>query len=323
MPWWRSGLAAVLTLAALSGGAGAQDYPNRPITLIVPFPPGGSTTIVARIVAEKMSEALGQQIVIDNRAGAGGTLGTRSAARSAPDGYTIALAYTATIAIGPSLYPNVGYDPRKDFAAIGQIGTAPSVVVVHPSVPARSINDLIKLIKDSGTYQYGSPGVGTVNHLTTELFAYTAGLKMTHIPYKGTGPALNDLIGGHIPLMFVPIPAAHGNVAAGKLRALAVTSGQRSKLMPEVPTIAENGLPGFDVALRYGFVAPAGTPRPIIDRLNKELRAALASEEVIRRLAIDGAEPLSSTPEEYAADIDREETKWSQVVKAIGLRVTE
>jgi tripartite-type tricarboxylate transporter receptor subunit TctC len=323
MPRWRSGLAAVLTLAALSGGAGAQDYPNRPITLIVPFPPGGSTTIVARIVAEKMSEALGQQIVIDNRAGAGGTLGTRSAARSAPDGYTIALAYTATIAIGPSLYPNVGYDPRKDFAAIGQIGTAPSVVVVHPSVPARSINDLIKLIKDSGTYQYGSPGVGTVNHLTTELFAYTAGLKMTHIPYKGTGPALNDLIGGHIPLMFVPIPAAHGNVAAGKLRALAVTSGQRSKLMPEVPTIAENGLPGFDVALRYGFVAPAGTPRPIIDRLNKELRAALASEEVIRRLAIDGAEPLSSTPEEYAADIDREETKWSQVVKAIGLRVTE
>jgi tripartite-type tricarboxylate transporter receptor subunit TctC len=323
MPWWRTCLAAVLTLAALSGDAFAQDYPNRPISLIVPFPPGGSTTIVARIVAEKMSEALGQQIVIDNRAGAGGTLGTRSAARSAPDGYTIALAYTATIAIGPSLYPNVGYDPRKDFAAIGQIGAAPSVVVVHPSVPARSISDLIKLAKDAGDYQYGSSGVGTVNHLTTELFAYTAGLRMTHIPYKGTGPALNDLIGGHIPLMFVPIPAAHGNVAAGKLRALAVTSAQRSKLMPDVPTIAETGLPGFDVALRYGFVAPAGTPRPIIERLNKELRAALASEDVIRRLAIDGAEPLPSTPEEYAVDIDREETKWSQVVKAIGLRVTE
>ena len=323
MQWWRSCGAAVLTWAALSGGAVAQDYPTRPITLIVPFPPGGSTTIVARIVAEKMSEALGQQIVIDNRAGAGGTLGTRSAARSAPDGYTIALAYTATIAIGPSLYPNVGYDPRKDFAAIGMIGAAPSVVVVHPSVPAQSIADLIKLAKDAGNYQYGSPGVGTVNHLTTELFAYTAGLRMTHIPYKGTGPALNDLLGGHIPLMFVPIPAAHGNVAAGKLRALAVTGAQRSKLMPEVPTIAENGLPGFDVALRYGLVAPAGTPRPIIERLNKELRAALATEDVIRRLAIDGAEPLSTTPEEYAADIDREETKWSQVVKSIGLRVTE
>jgi tripartite-type tricarboxylate transporter receptor subunit TctC len=323
MRWWRSCGAAVLTWAALSGGAVAQDYPTRPITLIVPFPPGGSTTIVARIVAEKMSEALGQQIVIDNRAGAGGTLGTRSAARSAPDGYTIALAYTATVAIGPSLYPNVGYDPRKDFAAIGMIGAAPSVVVVHPSVPAQSIADLIKLAKDAGNYQYGSPGVGTVNHLTTELFAYTAGLRMTHIPYKGTGPALNDLLGGHIPLMFVPIPAAHGNVAAGKLRALAVTGAQRSKLMPDVPTIAENGLPGFDVALRYGLVAPAGTPRPIIERLNKELRAALATEDVIRRLAIDGAEPLSTTPEEYAADIDREETKWSQVVKAIGLRVTE
>jgi tripartite-type tricarboxylate transporter receptor subunit TctC len=323
MPSWRSCGAAILTWAVLSGGAVAQDYPTRPITLIVPFPPGGSTTIVARIVAEKMSEALGQQIVIDNRAGAGGTLGTRSAARSAPDGYTIALAYTATVAIGPSLYPNVGYDPRKDFAAIGMIGAAPSVVVVHPSVPAQSIADLIKLAKDAGNYQYGSPGVGTVNHLTTELFAYTAGLRMTHIPYKGTGPALNDLLGGHIPLMFVPIPAAHGNVAAGKLRALAVTGAQRSKLMPQVPTIAENGLPGFDVALRYGLVAPAGTPRPIIERLNKELRAALATEDVIRRLAIDGAEPLSTTPEEYAADIDREETKWSQVVKAIGLRVTE
>jgi tripartite-type tricarboxylate transporter receptor subunit TctC len=323
MPWWRTLLAAIVTFAALTGGGLAQDYPNRPITLIVPFPPGGSTTIVARIVAERMSETLGQTIVVDNRAGAGGTVGTRAAARSPADGYTIALAYTATMAIGPSLYPNVGYDPRNDFAAIGLIGTAPSVLVVHPSVPARSLSELIKMIKDAGNYQYGSPGAGTVNHLTTELFAHTAGLRMTHIPYKGSGPALNDLIGGHIPMMFVPIPAAHGNVAAGKLRALAVTSAQRSSLMPEVPTIAESGIPGFDVVLRYGFVAPAGTPRPIIDKLNRELRSALASSEVIKRLAFDGAEPLSSTPEEYAADIDREETKWSKVVKAIGLRATE
>jgi tripartite-type tricarboxylate transporter receptor subunit TctC len=324
MARWRIALAALVTLFAAYAIAAAQDYPTRPITLIVPFPPGGSTTIVARIVGEKMSETLGQQIVIDNRGGAGGTLGTRSAAKSPPDGYTILLSYTATVAIGPSLYPNVGYDPRKDFASIGLIGTAPSVLVVHPSVSARSVAELIKLIKETGgKFQYGSPGVGTVNHLAAELFAHTAGLQMTHIPYKGSGPALNDLLGGHILMMFVPIPAAHGNIAAGKLRALAVTSEKRSKLLPDVPTVAESGLPGFDVALRYGLVAPAGTPRTIIDRLNKDLRAALASEEVVRRLATDGAEPLSSTPEEYAADIDREETKWSKLVKSIGLRVTE
>jgi tripartite-type tricarboxylate transporter receptor subunit TctC len=317
-------VAALALLAAITIGAAntalSDDYPNRPITLIVPFPPGGSTTIMARIVGERMSAALGQQIVIDNRGGAGGTIGTRVAAKSAPDGYTIVLGYTGTLAIGPSLYASAGYDPRKDFAAIGLIGSAPSMLVVHPSVPANSVAELIKFIKEKGDMQYGSPGVGAANHLSAELFAYMAGVKLTHIPYKGSGPAMNDLLGGHIPMMFVPIPVAHGNVAAGKLKGLAVTSLQRSSLLPDVPTVSESGLAGFDVSLRYGLAAPAGTPRPIIERLNKELNAALASDEVKKRLATEGADPISGTPEDYAKDIDREETKWSVLIKRIGLK---
>jgi tripartite-type tricarboxylate transporter receptor subunit TctC len=275
---------------------------------------------MARIVAERLSGALGQQVVVDNRGGAGGTIGTRAAAKSAPDGYTIVLGYTGTLAIAPSLYANPGYDPRKDFAPIGMIGTAPSVLVVHPSVPAKSVGELIKYIKDKGELQFGSPGAGTLNHLAAELFAQMAGVKLTHIPYKGSGPAMNDLLGGHIPMMFVPIPVAHGNIAAGTLRALAVTTAKRSPLLAELPTMAESGVAGFDVSLRYGLAAPAGTPPPIIARLNKELNAALASDEVKKRLATEGADPISGTPEDYAADIDREEKMWSSLVKRIGIK---
>jgi tripartite-type tricarboxylate transporter receptor subunit TctC len=300
--------------------ATAEDYPARPVTLIVPFPPGGSTTIMARIVAERMSASLGQQVIVDNRGGAGGTIGTRAAAKSAPDGYTMVLGYTGTLAIAPSLYTNPGYDPRKDFAPIGMIGTAPSVLVVHPSVPAKSVSELIKYIKDKGELHFGSPGAGTLNHLAAELFAQLAGVKLTHIPYKGSGPAMNDLLGGHIPMMFVPIPVAHGNIAAGTLRALAVSTSKRSPLLADLPTMAESGVPGFDVSLRYGLAAPAGTPPEIVDRLNKELNAALASDEVKRRLATEGADPISGTPKDYAADIDREEKMWSALVKRIGIK---
>jgi tripartite-type tricarboxylate transporter receptor subunit TctC len=317
----------LLLSAALAAGlaaaapAWAQDYPHRPITLIVPFPPGGSTTIVGRIVADKMSEALGQQIIVDNRAGAGGTVGSKAAARSAPDGYTILLGYTGTLAIGPSLYANVGYDPRRDFEPIGRIGTAPNTLVVHPSFQVRSVAELIAYAKSNpGKVNYGSAGVGTVSHVCGEYFATAAGIKLTHIPYKGTGPAVTDLLGGHIPMAFAPIPATHENAKNGNLRMLAVTSAERSTLVPEVPTIAESGVAGFEAVLRYGLVAPAGTPRAIIDRLNKELKAALASDELRRRLAIEGAEPLPSTPEEYGADIDREETQWAKVVNASGAR---
>jgi len=315
---------ALLTAAVVSGIAsiaGAQTYPTRPITLVVPFPPGGSTTIVARIVTDRMADAIGQQFVVDNRGGAGGTLGTRQVAKSAPDGYTIALGYSGTLAIAPSLFPNAGYDVRADFAPIGRIGVAPSTLVVHPSFPVHSVAELIAYAKaNPGKVNFGSAGIGTVGHVAGEYFAMETGIKLTHIPYKGTGPAMTDLLGGHIPLSFSPIPAAHESARSGLLRMLAVTSATRSTLMPDVPTVAESGVPGFEAVLRYGLVAPAGTPRPIIDRLNKALQATLASDEVRSRLAIEGAEPLPSTPEEYAADIDHEEAQWSKVIKASGAK---
>jgi tripartite-type tricarboxylate transporter receptor subunit TctC len=322
----RSYRCAVLTalIAAVSAGAApaaAQTYPSRPITLVVPFPPGGSATIIARIIADKMSEGLGQQIVIDNRGGAGGSIAARQVAKSAPDGATLLLAFTGTLAVSPLIFANVGYDPRKDFAGIGLIGMAPSVLAVHPSVPARSVADLVGIAKaEPGKIQYGSPGIGTTNHLAGELLAAMTGIRITHIPYKGTGPAITDLLGGHIAMMFAPIPAAHGNVSAGALRALGVTSLKRSSLWPDIPTVAETGLPGFEVVQRSTLLAPAGTPRTIIERLNKELNAVLATDEVRRRLAVEGGEPVPGAPEEYAADIDREEMRWSKLVATIGLK---
>lgn len=299
----------------------ADDYPNRPVTLVVPFPPGGSTTVVGRIIADKLSATLGQSVIVDNRAGAGGTVGARAVAHSEPDGYTLLLGYTGTLAIGPALYPNVGYDVAKDFSAIGRIGAAPSSIVVHPSFPANSIPELIAYARaNPGKVNYGSAGVGTVNHVAGEYFASRAGIKLTHIPYKGTGPALNDLLGGHILLAFAPIPATHANAQAGKLRMLAVTSLKRSALVPDVPTVAESGLPGFEAVLRYGLLAPAKTPRPIIERLNHELRIALASPEVRERLALEGAEPDPSSPEHYAADLEREERQWSAIVRESGAK---
>src|SRR5580704_1889063 len=295
---------AWLAVCAAATVAAAQDYPARPITLVVPFPPGGSTTIVARIVTDRMAEALGQQFVVDNRGGAGGTLGTRQVAKSAPDGYIIALGYTGTLAIGPSLFPNVGYDVRRDFAAIGRIAVAPNTLAVHPSFNVHSVKELIDYAKaNPGKVNYGSAGVGTVGHVGGELLATRAGIKLTHIPYKGTGPAMTDLLGGHILMSFAPVPAVHESARSGLLRMLAVTSLTRSSLEPEVPTIAEGGLSGYEAVLRYGLAAPAGTPRSIVDRLDKDLRTALSSEDVRSRLAVEGAEPRPSTPEEYGVDI--------------------
>ncbi len=321
--WMRLALAvaAAVTVFGAWAPTRADDYPTRPITLVVPVPPGGSTTIVARIIADKMSQTLGQSIVVDNRGGAGGTIATRAVSKAAPDGYTIALGYTGTLAIGPSLYPSAGYDPRKDFTPIGEIGIAPNTLVVHPSFNVHNVAELVAYAKaNPGKINFGSAGIGTVSHVCGEYFAAMADIKITHIPYKGTGPAIVDLLGGHIPMAFAPIPATHEQAKSGKLRMLAVTSAKRSALLPDVPTIAEQGLTGFEAVLRYGLVAPAGTPKPIIDRLNKELNAALKDEEVRKRLAIEGAEPLPGTPEEYAQAIDREETQWAKVIKASGAK---
>jgi tripartite-type tricarboxylate transporter receptor subunit TctC len=302
--------------------AKAQEYPTRPITLVVPYAAGGGNDAMARIAADKMSKTLGVQIVVENRGGAGGTIATRQVAKADPDGYTLGLGGTGTLAIGPTLYANVGYDPRADFAPVGLIGSSALVVLVHPSVPVRSIGELIAHGKASpGTLNYASAGAGSGIHLATEYFLTLAGFRMAHIPYKGTGPALNDLVGGHVKVYFSSMPSAIGLIKAGKVRALAVTSAQRSTILPDLPTVAEAGLPGYEAVLRYGIIAPAGTPRPIIDKLNAALRAAVTAEDVRVKMAADGTEPLPSTPEEYAADIDREEKKWSAIVKQSGAKV--
>src|SRR5580698_6821120 len=313
-------LAVILAFVSSLDPARAQSYPSRNIMLIVPFPPGGSTSIVGRVVADKMSQLLGQSIVVDNRGGAGGTVGTKAVAKSEPDGYTLLAEYTGTLAIGPSLYRNVGYDPRKDFEPIGSIGCSPSSLVVHPSFPARSVAELIAYAKaNPGKVNFGSAGVGTVGHITGEYFAHATGIKIVHIPYKGTGPALSDLLGGHIPMSFSPVATTAANVKAGLLRGLAVTSVHRNTLLPDVPTMIQAGVPDFDASLCYGLVAPAGTPRPIIDRLSKALRDALASEDVRNQLELDGTEIAPSTPEQYADFIDKDERKWSELVKTSGV----
>jgi tripartite-type tricarboxylate transporter receptor subunit TctC len=314
------GLLAMLLAAGL-GPAAAPTYPARPITLVVPFAPGGSASTMARSVADKMSETLGQQIVIDNRGGAGGTVATRAVAKAAPDGYTLLVVTSATVGTSPSLVQNLGYDARKDFDPIGLIAATPNLVVVHPSFPARSLPELIKIGKETATpIAYGSPGTGTLNHLTGELLAYRTGMKLAHVPYKGAGPALNDLLGGHIGVLISAIPNAHSHIAAGTIHGLAVTGVRRSALIPAVPTFAEAGFPGYDVPLRWGVAAPAGTPRAIVEKLNRALNGALASDEVRQRLAIEGAEPQPTTPEAYAAVIDRELTMWSDLVKAVGIK---
>jgi tripartite-type tricarboxylate transporter receptor subunit TctC len=272
-------------------------------------------------VADKMSAALGQQIVVENRGGAGGSIATRQVAKSEPDGYTLGLGGTGTLAIDPTLYSNIGYDPRKDFAPVGLIATSALVVLVHPSIPAHSVKELIALAgKEPGALNYASAGSGSGIHLGSELFASMAGIKLTHVPYKGSAPALTDLLGGHVAIYFSSLPPAIGLVKDGKVRALAVTGAKRSAVFPDLPTVAEAGLPGYEAVLHYGIVAPAGTPGPIVEKLNQALQAALANEDVKAKIAADGAEPLPSTPAEYAADIDREEAKWSEIVRKSGAK---
>jgi tripartite-type tricarboxylate transporter receptor subunit TctC len=317
-------LGAALAIAGFGASCpvAAGDYPSRPIVLVIPLPPGGSNDIMARSVSDKMGAALGQQIVIENRnMGGSGTAGTRQVAHAAPDGYTIMLGYTSTLATGPNLYRNVGYDPRKDFAPIGLIASAPALLLVYKDLPVHSVGELIALMKGSKEpFQVGTPGIGTVNYLASILFAQQAGVTVQQIPAKGSNPLVTDLMGGFVKVGFNPIPASRAALDGGYIRALAVTSAKHSTLMPQLPTLAESGLPGFDATLSYGLVAPAGTPKPIIERLNKELNAALATEEVRKRIIFEGGEPEPTTPEQHAAVIDREEAKWSAVVRAAGIK---
>ena len=315
--------AAVAAVAfGVCAGAFAQDYPTRTITLVVPYPPGGGVDAMARVVAEKLAVALGQQVVVENRAGGSGLVGTRTFIKSAPDGYTLFLGHTGSISINPSLYANAGFDPRKDFAPAGLIASMPVALLAHPSFPAKTISDVVAIAKKEGAkFNIGTSAVGTGGYLSAELFKSITGIEAGIIPYKGTGQVMNDLLGNHVPIAFGVLPPALGNLQAGTLRAIAVLSPQRFSLLPDVPTANESGLPGFESVLHYGVLAPAGTPRPIIDRLNAALRALVETEQVKQRILAEGGDPMTSTPEEYARDIDSEETKWGTLVRKLNLKV--
>ncbi|RAI43498.1 Bug family tripartite tricarboxylate transporter substrate binding protein [Rhodoplanes roseus] len=318
--------AAAAQPANQPGGASAGQpsgpaWPTRPVTLIVPFPAGGGNDAMARIVADKLSAALGQQVVVDNRGGGGGNIGTRAVARAAPDGYTLLLGHTGTISVNPSLFATAGYNPRKDFAPIGLMATMPVVLLAHPSFPGKTIADVIAAAKAApGKISIGTSAVGTGGYMTAELFKASAGVDVTLVPYKGTGPMMNDLVGGHVQVAFGILAPALGNIEAKTLRVVAVMSRERFPLLPEVPTADESGLPGFESVLHYGLLAPAGTPPAVVARINTALQELVRSEEVGKRIRAEGGAPLTSTPEEYAADIDREETKWSALVRRLGLK---
>ena len=315
--------AAVAAVAiGVCGSAYAQDYPTRAITLVVPYPPGGGVDAMARVVAERLAGVLGQQVVVDNRAGGSGLVGTRTFIKSAPDGYTLFLGHTGSISINPSLYANAAFDPRKDFAPIGLIASMPVALLANPAFPAKTIGDVVAIAKKEGAkFNIGTSAVGTGGYLSAELFKSITGVEAAIIPYKGTGQVMNDLLGNHVPIAFGVLPPALGNLQAGTLRAIAVLSPQRFSLLPDVPTANESGLPGFESVLHYGVLAPAGTPRPIIDRLNAALRALVDTEQVKQRILAEGGDPMTSTPEEYAKDIDAEETKWGTLVRKLNLKV--
>ena len=317
-------LAALTASAcALPGPVGAQDaYPLRPVTLIVPFPAGGSTDLVARLVAEKMSQELGQQIVVDNRGGAGGNVGSAAAAKADPDGYTLLMGTVATHALNPALYKNMPYDPVKDFAPVSLLVVVPNVLVVNPEFPAKSVAELIELAKAKpGEYSYASSGNGTPLHLSGELFKSMAGIDIVHVPYKGAGPALIDVMGGHVPIMFDNLPSSTEHIKAGKLRGLAVTTAERAPSMPDLPTVAESGLPGYETYTWNALFAPAGTPPEVSARVNEAAVKALADPEVQAKLQGFGATVVASTPEELAAHVQAELTKWAPVVKASGAQI--
>jgi tripartite-type tricarboxylate transporter receptor subunit TctC len=299
---------------------GAQDtWPNRPIRFILPFPPGGGTDILGRLIAERLSANLGQPVVTENRGGAGGNVGAEAAARSAPDGYTIVLV-APSLAISPTLYSKLSYDPVKDFAPVSLVATVPNVMVTQPSLPG-DLKEFIATVRAKpGALNFGSGGAGTSNHLAGELFNLVAGTRLVHIPYKGVNLAMQDVLGGNVHLVFIGIPAAAPHIKSGKLRAIAVVAPQRSAALPEVPTVAEAGLADFDVTTWYGVLAPAGTPRNVITRLNAELVKVMHAPELREKLAATGTDPLTSTPEEFAAYIKREIAKWGDVIRRAGIK---
>lgn len=314
--------AAVAATTLFATPAAAQDnYPTKPIRMICPFPPGGTTDVVARLVAQKLTEAWGQQVIVDNRPGAGGIIGTELAARTTPDGYTALLGSITTHAVNPALHKKLGFDPIKDFVPVSLVVSSPQLVAVHPSVPAKSVKEFIALAKAKpGQLNYASAGTGTSPHLTFELFKSMAGIDVAHVPYKGTGPAITDLVGGQVHAMITGVVALMPHIKANRLRGLGVTSAKRVDALPDLPTVAESGVPGFDVSSWFGVFLPAGTPRAIVAKMNQEIRRMLENPEVRKRLTNQGADPASSSPEEFAAYISSEMRRWGDVVRKTGAR---
>ncbi|HKW37424.1 MAG TPA: tripartite tricarboxylate transporter substrate binding protein [Burkholderiales bacterium] len=295
-------------------------WPSRPIRLILPFPPGGPTDILGRMIGERLTAGLGQPVVVENRGGAGGNLGAEVAAKSAPDGYTILLV-SNPIVISPSLYSKLNYDPRKDFAPVSLLATVPNVMVTYPSLGVSTLQEFIALAKSKPGMNFGSGGAGTSNHAAGELFNIVAGVKLVHVPYKGVNLAMNDVLAGRIQFVVIGVPAAGPHIKAGRLRALAVIAPRRLPALPDVPTVAEAGLPNFEVTTFYGMLAPAGTPAAIVRRLNAELVRIMHSQELKDRLATMATEPATDTPEEFAEFLKRETAKWAEVVRKAGLKV--
>jgi tripartite-type tricarboxylate transporter receptor subunit TctC len=305
-------------LAALAPAiATAQNYPAKPIRFIVPFPPGGGNDTIARLVAQKLSASLGQQVLVDNRPGAGGTIGAEAAARSPGDGYTIFLAGVGTHGINPNLRKKLPYDALKDFEAVSLIASAPLLVVIHPSLPAKSVKELIAIAKARpGQINYASNGAGGSSHLAVELFDMMAGVKLTHIPYKGMVPAFTDLLSGEVQVMFSSAVAMLPQVKAGRLRAIAMTGSKRSAAIPNIPTVAESGVPGYETGSWYGITVPAGTPKPIVERLSRETQTIVKSKDITSKLNEEAVIPVGSTPEAFDKHIRNELARWAKVIKA-------
>lgn len=319
--WCRCAV-AVLLLAAPGTQVLGQTYPSKTIRLIVPFAAGGGTDFFARVVAAKLTQVLGQQVVVDNRAGAGGIIGTDLVAKAAPDGYTLLMGHTGTLAINPSLYAKIPYDPVRDFSPVSLIAISPLVLVTNPSLPVKNVKELISLAKRRpGEITFASGGSGTGTHLSAELFKVMAGIDMIHVPYKGTGPALTAGMAGEVATLFSTLPPAVPHIkSGGRLRALAVTGSERSQAVPELPTMAQSGLPGYESTLRYGVLLPAGAAEAIVTTLRQGIARFMTQADFAEVLARDGAEPRGSTPEEFRAMIATEVKKWAAVVKASGAR---
>jgi len=308
-------------LCALPLLAAADTYPSKPIRFVVPYPAGGPLDTIARLLGQKVSESVKQPVVVDNKPGAGGNIGADAVAKSPADGYTILMGAVATHAINPTLYASIPYDPVRDFIPVTQVASTPNVLVVNPSVPAASVGEFIAYARaNPGKLNFGSGSTGSAGHLAGELFKTQAGVEMTHVPYKGAAPAMNDLVGGQIQLMFDNLASSLGQVKAGRVRALAVTTARRTSLAPDLPTIAESGLPGFDINTWFGIFVPANTPREVVERLHAEFTRALALPDVKERMLALGAEPVGSRPDEFAAYIRAEGEKYARLIKASGAK---